>query len=554
MPIARDRTIERLRGFYDAWIDDEARLLSVEDSLLRTLWLHGYRRVDVPVLEPAELFLRKTGAEITTKLYSFSDLGRREVTLRPEFTASVIRGAAERNLDGLLPLRLSYRGPVFRYERPQLGTSRQFTQVGVELLGAVGVATDVEVIQLACVATEACGVRDYRLVLGHLGMIDAFLRRLDLEEHVRQLIVANLEYYNRGPKEQAAFHARLGLNVDGLDEVEMLTEDGTAAGAADDGQRDEGEAPPSGGERGDNSTDAQQMLERVLSSLEFDLSSSTRTPEEIMARLVRKARRRDQSAEILQALAFVRNLGAIHGPPDRALEECAALLRETGLDEAPLDNLRGIVEGLERAGFDWSRGEIQFGMARGITYYTGMIFELYSTGPRPVQLCGGGRYDGLTRTLTSGPDIAALGFAFGLERLLLAVTKSGNGPIVEPTPVAVYTTDASEADIVKMASAALREAGIAAELDMTPRTSRSALARARRLGYDVAVFAGPTETSPRNSRHDGDADYKASSFDQDHVLTVHDLSQGTRHERVTVLALAEIVRQIRERKEQNSGT
>src|SRR5579862_1112958 len=89
--MARDRAIERLRGFNDAWMEDEERLLGVQQSLLQTLRLHGYRQIDVPILERAELFLRKSGAEIATKLYSFTDLGRREVALRPEFTASVVR-------------------------------------------------------------------------------------------------------------------------------------------------------------------------------------------------------------------------------------------------------------------------------------------------------------------------------------------------------------------------------------------------------------------------------------------------------------------------------
>src|SRR5438270_5485023 len=171
----RDRTLERLRGFHDTWIEDEEHLLRLQEILLHVLWLHGCRQVDVPVLEQTELFLRKNGAEMAAKLYSFTDLGRRDVALRPEFTASVIRGVAARKVDGVWPLRLSYRGPVFRYERPQWGTSRQFTQVGAEFLGAAGVANDVEVIRLACAATEAAGVTEYRLVLGHLGMIDALL-------------------------------------------------------------------------------------------------------------------------------------------------------------------------------------------------------------------------------------------------------------------------------------------------------------------------------------------------------------------------------------------
>ncbi|GAC1433853.1 MAG: ATP phosphoribosyltransferase regulatory subunit [Chloroflexota bacterium] len=528
LPMPRDRALERLRGFHDSWIEDEERRIRLQEIILQVLHLHGYRRVDVPILEPTELFLRKNGAEMATKLYSFTDLGRREVALRPEFTASVLRGVAERNLEGVWPLRLSYCGPVFRYERPQWGTSRQFTQVGAEFLGAGTVASDVDLIRLACTATELAGLGAYRLVLGHLGIVTALLEHLALEPHIRQFIIANLEYYNRGSSQRDDIHERLGLTA----EEAATTPDDLAPPL--DMITDPAALPPSEPPDGiPEDGEAHDMLTRVLADLELNLTGSTRTPEEIVARLFRKAQRRDQRATIRQALEFVSRLGAIQGPPDAALAACGDLLREHGVRKAPLENLHAIVAGLDATGFDWSRGEISLGMARGIPYYTGMIFELYSEGSRPLQFCGGGRYDGLARTLAGGPDVPALGFAFRVERLLIAALDAGRAPVPAPPPVSVYATTETETVAAAAAAAALRDEGIAADLDPNPRSLRSALARARRLSYDIVV--GVAEVP--DPRGEGGAPDR---------VTLHHLGSGRRLPDLDRARLAAAVRDVRE--------
>src|SRR5690606_28454145 len=95
-----------------------------------TLESYGYVAVDLPIIEARDLYLRKLGEELAGKVYEFS-FGGRELALRPEWTASVLRAFVAHMQDQPLPLRLSYAGPVFRYERPQRLTYRQFTQVGV---------------------------------------------------------------------------------------------------------------------------------------------------------------------------------------------------------------------------------------------------------------------------------------------------------------------------------------------------------------------------------------------------------------------------------------
>jgi hypothetical protein len=108
-----------------------------------------------------------------------------------------------------LPLRLHYAGPSFRYERPSRGRFRQFTQVGVELIGAAGPAADAEVLYLACAGLEAAGIQNYRLVIGHLGAALQLLSQLGMSEHGQGLVLDLMEPIARGRHDPDAAVARV---------------------------------------------------------------------------------------------------------------------------------------------------------------------------------------------------------------------------------------------------------------------------------------------------------------------------------------------------------
>src|SRR5438128_8038504 len=114
--------IQRVRGTSDVLPPQDARLRRLEARLRDGFERYGYKGIQTPVLEPLELFLRKSGDEIVTRMYSFSHWNRR-LCLRPDLTASVMRAFVD-DLQGRgLPLRFHYAGPIFRYERPSRGRS-----------------------------------------------------------------------------------------------------------------------------------------------------------------------------------------------------------------------------------------------------------------------------------------------------------------------------------------------------------------------------------------------------------------------------------------------
>lgn len=135
--------------------------------------LFGYGRIETPVFESTQLFEKglEPGSDmVTQQMYTFEDRGGRSLTLRPDMTAPAIRSIIEHGLDRLgKPVKLFYVAPIFRHERPQAGRQRQFTQVGVEAVGAAGPAIDAEVIQLATEVYKAVGLRDVVLSINSIG-------------------------------------------------------------------------------------------------------------------------------------------------------------------------------------------------------------------------------------------------------------------------------------------------------------------------------------------------------------------------------------------------
>jgi len=165
--------IRKVKGTRDI-LPPETRLWNeVERTALRVLGGFGYSEIRLPLLEPTELFVRTVGegTDIVSKeMYTFNDRKGRSLTLRPEGTASVARAFIENGLGQRpQPLRLSYLGPMFRYERAQRGRYRQFSQIGIELLGAATPAADVEVIAALHTFLAELGFDDLIIVLNNLG-------------------------------------------------------------------------------------------------------------------------------------------------------------------------------------------------------------------------------------------------------------------------------------------------------------------------------------------------------------------------------------------------
>ena len=165
---------------------------SVRDRLLEPARLAGYQPIELPIFEDTELFARGVGEStdvVSKEMYTFEDRGGRSITLRPEGTAGVMRAVIEHGLDrGQLPIKLFYSGPFFRAERPQAGRYRQFYQAGIEAIGVVDPALDVEVIEIAYLGFQSLGLKRFTLKLTSLGDVASRLsHRQDLLEFIARI-------------------------------------------------------------------------------------------------------------------------------------------------------------------------------------------------------------------------------------------------------------------------------------------------------------------------------------------------------------------------------
>ena len=188
--------VQSVRGTYDLYGVAKRKMKKVVAVGSATVEKYGFEEIETPIFEFTEVFARNLGdtSDIVTKeMYCFEDKGGESLTLRPEGTAGVVRAFVSNGMQQNLPIKFYYSGPMFRYERPQKGRQRQFTQFGVELLGVETPQADIEIISMAYEFLEKLGLSGQVTVeinsLGDEESRDAYRQKLVayLREHYEEL-------------------------------------------------------------------------------------------------------------------------------------------------------------------------------------------------------------------------------------------------------------------------------------------------------------------------------------------------------------------------------
>ncbi len=454
------RYIRRLPDMRDASAEQVSSAVAVATVCREMFARRGYDVIETPLLEETELFVRQSGGELASRLYSFTEPGGFPVSLRPEYTAPVLRHAIETGELSVLPLRYQYSGPVFRHVPPADGlpaAAGQFAQIGAELIGGSAPLADGEIIGMAWQGLAAVGAEKPSVVLGHVGLTWEVLGRFGISERARLFLVHSLGKLKSGGSARAAVRADAS---------------------------DLGLLASTGGRPGRNVTvnddNSLRLVESVLGETLGEpvaRYAGTRTSAEIVARLARKLTMADIPEQFDAALGTVADLASISGGVAESFLRGEAVLREHGQDGGGLSRLEAVLSAATAEGVPAEAISVDFSLARGIAYYTGVVFDLYSGG-RLVG--GGGRYDGLPRALGADSDVPALGFAYNLDMVM-----SGLHPAGRATKGAVLVVAAgpdATAAAVSHASA-LRALGEAAVLEVEMRTAaeRTAFARMRQI-------------------------------------------------------------------------
>lgn len=401
----RDRPVGRARGTRDWPPGDYRGLYALECALMDEFMSAGFEPIRTPILEVAELHSRKSGAGVVSRLYQVSDEGSAALCLRPELTAGIVRAYVEAPQPPAAPWRVCASGAVFRHEPDPAGARlREFTQTGVEILGAAGPWADAEAIALACTSLKRLGLREIAPRIGHVGLILEILSRAGLPGSAATAVV-----------EMLSAAAADGKGVQALDAaLERLAEWLKAGLAAE-------EIVPAVAQADDQGVDRlfRQLVPRVV---------GRRSGPEIIHRLREKWRLDRSLSQVLLQVRDALNVAAsLRGPAPAVLRR----LETESPDLAPdaLASLRLLIDACAERGLDPDRVELDLGFGRGVGFYTQTIFEITARTPAgPIEVCGGGRYDGLAGSLGSDRDGRGVGFAFGLERVYEACRASGAKP------------------------------------------------------------------------------------------------------------------------------
>lgn len=400
-PTQSGNTVSRLQGMNDLSEDAWRKKLDLQERLCQLLGGYGYRQIETPVLEPTELFMRKSGGELASQLYSFTDAGSNSVSLRPEFTSPIMRHYLENAAGITLPARWQYCGPVFRFDTSHPEASSQFTQVGGELIGSSEISADVELLTLAVAVPTKLGLDDWSLKLADLDVLDSLLAPVGLSERARSFIIQSMPLLSEGrsvvPKfleEGRHLHLVGGSNGNGDSEDAALRQ---AIQGLDDAQ-------------------ARSVLLGILQWNSAD-QLGQRSPEDVVERLLHKIRGTDNEDQLRHGLELACDLAAIKGEPGQALESVKKTLASAGANQDAADRLSEVIKQMSEGSDAKGRISLDFGLVRGLAYYNGVIFEV-SHSNWPGTLGGGGRYDTLSRALGGSDAVPALGFAYNLDALI----------------------------------------------------------------------------------------------------------------------------------------
>ncbi len=383
--------LRAVKGTRDLLPPDTTVWAAVEDRARKVFGLYGYEEIRTPILEPTELFVRGVGAStdiVGKEMYRFEDRKGRELSLRPEGTAPVARAWIQRGeREWVLPSRLFYIGPHFRYERPQRGRYRQFHQIGAELVGDPGPYSDAELIVMLVAFLEDLGLGELEVAVNTVGDSDS-------RHRYRRRLVDYLTPHREELSEES--RTRLESNP-----LRIL----------------------------DTKSPAERELLRQAPSLEDALSSEAR-----------------------DHFATVRKL-------------------------------------LERSGI---AHRVEPHLVRGLDYYSRTVFEISAAGLGAHDaIVGGGRYDGLLEEL-GGPDLSAIGFAIGQDRLIDVLPASFTERVGIPGPVTVVAIEPLGPESAFETAAELRSHGMAAVAEFGASV-KSALKRADRAGRRWVVLVGEEE-------------------------------------------------------------
>ncbi len=376
--------------------------LAVQNEQLMALFeTAGHEYIEPEIIQPADVFLERTGEDLRSRTYVFSDPEGNELCLRPDITVPTCRYHLATATTPQSQARYCYNGPAFRHTSANASTGhpREFGQLGLEWFGADNAQNaEAEIFNLTIAAMEKAGLTNYTVRIGDLGLFRSLLSAMDMPDRWRRRLAH--EFWR-----PLAFH-KLLRHLTGQQPFANTSSDDLVATLA----------------AGDN--DANAAVESVLDENNWALVPG-RSGDDIARRLAEKASDKNAmplSSDIADIINAYLN---IHGPLDTIMGQLSKL--DLHGDDAFARSCTNLSKRFDL--FDIGtvkNGSISFAaeFGRSLEYYTGFVFQIeVDDNGAPLVIAGGGRYDDLIADIGKCVSVPAVGCAIYGERLLDAVER-----------------------------------------------------------------------------------------------------------------------------------
>src|SRR5574344_37563 len=392
--------MQKAKGTYDVYGEYGKKIKRIESILSDLMEVYDYEYFRTPIFEASELFHRGVGITtdiVTKETYDFKDRGDRDMTLRPEGTAGLVRSYIENKYyaNNNVPSKVWYYGPMFRYERPQSGRYREFYQFGVEAFGSLDPMIDAEVISIPVNFYKMLGLKGIKVHINSLGDTES-------RDNYRSALKNYFKPYLK-----------------------------------------------------DLCEDCQERFDK--------------NPLRILDCKV------DSDKDIMK-----------HAPR-----------MSDYLNEASKEHYTKVKEYLKALNIEYMEDDK---LVRGLDYYTHTVFEVEANvvgfGAQNI-LCGGGRYNGLVEQL-GGPSTPGVGFALGMERLLMALDYE-HIDLLGDVGIDAYVIPMSEKEKKYALSItnALRMSGFKTDIDYMSRNIKGNFKQSERLNAKYVIIIGEEEVSTK---------------------------------------------------------
>ncbi len=429
-------TPQTLKGFRDFLPEDAMKRQYVIDIIRKTFELYGFGPLETPALEYEEVLLGKYGEEGDKLMYRFEDNGKRKVALRYDQTVPLARVVAQYQNELPFPFKRYQIQPVWRAENTQKGRYREFLQCDIDTVGSSSINSDAEIIACVLKIIKSLGFKDYVMKINDKNELDKRLELIGVPSD--KYVMVTREIDKKDKKDLSEIDQTLYNSFGSLSSLPTIV---TASGTA-----------------------------TFITDLKSDKTVNTisqwlNEPPKEIAKTLETAANQPNFKEFFEL---------------------------TDPDKSPF--FKSLKEQLKK--MDVNDNELEFDrtLVRGLSYYTGSIFELKLKGDQSGSLGGGGRYDNLIG-MFSETNIPAVGFAFGFDRTIEAMNTLNLFPADLTTVKVLITIFSPELQNLSLElSSQLRSKNINAEmyLDENDKLDKQ-LKYADKKGIPFVAIIGPEE-------------------------------------------------------------